>query len=272
MDSRNPFIYRVGSPTNVIGRPPRFYGGSEIANSGSQFASVYAVRKEDAQAIRDAAGTAAGFRGVVWSRRLWIDFDSYEAADKAEETLRQLGLDHVVYDTGGRGRHIGILRAAEPSHTLPLQDKQWVRANIEGADLGIYWHLHLIRLPGAIHERTGRKKTKLREFKGTELVLPKLADHNDPAMDIIGEHQASRVARPSIFRCWEVTSNLTPTSGGSRHRQLVNLSLALCKDAKVSFEEALWVVREVNRGFDEPKEDVELERMVRWAYESGGSQ
>lgn len=261
------FIYRVGSPTNVLGRPPRFYGGREIANSGSQFASVYAVRKEDARAIQETAETAAGFRGIVWSRRLWIDFDNHEAADRAEEFLRRENYDHVVYDTGGgRGRHIGVLRAAQPSHTLPLQDKLWVQEHCPGADLGLYWHLHLIRLPGAIHERTGKRKSLLREHKGRELTLPKLRPDTDPARDDLSESSVASVARPSIFRCWEVTSNLAPASGGERHKQLVNLSMALCKDARVKFEEALWVCLEVNRGFDDPKEESEVVRLVKWAY------
>lgn len=263
------YVYRVCSSTNVLGRPPRFVRSDHLANVGARFASVYAVRQEDARAIANAAGTAAGYRGVVWSRRLWVDFDNHEAADRAEEFLRKEGYDYVVYDTGGgRGRHIGILRAALPSHTLPIQDKLWATEYLPGCDLGLYWHLHLIRLPGALHERTGLPKRLLRRAEGRELTLPPyLPDEAEKATS----HTAQQgTTRQSIFRIWEVASLLVGEPGESRHRQLVQLAKALRHDGKVSFEEACWVVVEVNMGFVDPKPREEVIRIVKWAYELEG--
>jgi hypothetical protein len=259
MDS---FIYRIGSSDNILGRPPRFYSSTDLAGSGCRFASVYAVRKEDAEAIETTSGTAAGFKGIVWSQKLWVDFDTYEAASEAEKTLDKLGLGYVVYDTGGRGKHIGINRDTKPSHTLPGQDKAWVQANLVGADLSLYWHLHLIRLPGAVHEKTGgiKKLIKRKEGNSVQLGQPK---ENEAVS--VSEVTTSPGARNSIFGTWSVMSNITPTG---HRRQLVELAVALQRDVGVTTEEATWVLLEVNRGFNVPRDVDEIERIVAWAYET----
>ncbi len=257
------WVYRIGSPTNRIGRPPRFFRSDKLVVNGARFASVYAVREMDAKAIEDTAQTCAGFKGIVWSRRLWIDFDSYEAANRAETRIKEMGYDFVVYDTGGRGRHLGVLRDVRPSHTLPAQDKEWVEEHFPEADLSLYWHLHLIRLPGAVHERTGRSKQRIRVYAGRELILQPVRD-TISATSSIGS--TSTVSRSSIFNTWSIVSLLSRTGEGDRHRRMVRLSCAL-KEAQVTKEEALWVVLEVNRGFQEPKPEEEVIRIVDWSYE-----
>jgi hypothetical protein len=259
------FVYRIGSNINVIGRPPSFYDSSRPAPDGIRFCSLYAVRQEDAAAIEDTAGTAAGFRGVVWSRFLWADFDTEEAGKAACTSLERSGLGHTVYHTGGRGLHIGVLRAADPSHTLPMQDKLWAVENLPGCDPSIYWHLHLLRLPGALHERTGLPKRLLYTRPGRELHLPPYS----PAAAVStakgpGKEEGQR---KSIFDCWGVMSRLNQDPSLSRQKHLVYLAMSLRGEAGVTAEEALWVSLEVNRGFDEPKEESEVQRIVDWAYE-----
>jgi len=258
------FIYRIGSPTCSIGRPPKFYRTNLLRSSGSSFASVYAVRKEDAEAIQETAQTAAGFKGVVWSSRLWVDFDTEEGAIQARSLLTKGGYDYVEYTTGGRGAHFGIARDAKPSHVLPALDKQWVKENLAGADLSLYWHLHLIRLPGTVHERTGRTKALVSRQSGKALVL-----HNIPSFE--DEYRPSPMHKgrqSSIFNVWQVASNLTGSGvNGSRHKQLRDLSLALKSEANVTLDEARWIVLEVNRGFNEPKPEEEVEKLIKWVYE-----
>lgn len=265
-DLHNVFNYRIGSTTSILGCPPIFYRSDLLQQKGCSFASVYAVRREDAEAIAITAGTAAGFKGIVWSQRLWIDFDNQEGTIQARKLLKEREYDYVEYDTGGRGSHFGILRTTMASHTLPATDRLWVSENLPLADLSLYWHLHLIRLPGAIHERTGRTKTLVARQSGQPLILPKLLpdnkrDYRDTPKDDFKE-------RPSIFACWQVVSLLTGTGvNGTRHKHLVDLALALKNDANISHDEAIWVCSEVNRGFDDPKHPEEVEKIVRWAYE-----
>ena len=262
------FSYRIGSIDHILGRPPHFYHSAELTIKGNKFCSVYAVRREDAEAIESTSGTAAGFKGIVWSQKLWVDFDTYEAAAEAEKTLDKLGVGYVVYDTGGRGKHIGINRDAKPSHTLPGQDKAWVQANLSGADLSLYWHLHLIRLPGTVHEKTGKPKKLVSRKEGSSIQLERMS-HEE--LHKVG-HQFSNAnierspsTRNSIFTTWSVISNLTPTN---HRKQLVELAVALQRDVGVTAEEATWVLLEVNRGFSIPRDTNEIERIVKWAYET----
>ena len=258
----NQYVYRIGSGTNVLGRPPKFYHSRDLNKHDCRFASVYGVREEDARLIQEA-GTAAGFKGIVWSQRLWIDFDNKEAAEAAQLKLKERGYDHVVYDTGNRGCHIGVLRDTLPSHTLPAEDKAWVSSNLVGADLSLYWHLHLLRLPGCIHEKTGQTKRLLYKCEGSSLRLSKVDAQ-------VLNDEPSRTYEPtnrsSIFKHWSITSNLTE-SGGSRHEQLINLSIACQREGKLSYDETLWLVSEVNSGFEEPKPQDEVIRIVKWTYE-----
>lgn len=256
------FIYRIGSLTKTIGRPPLFYDSCTLTSMGNKFCSLYSVRLEDAEAIEEA-GTAAGFRGIVWSQRLWIDLDTQEASTSAQTKIKELGYDYVIYDTGNRGVHIGIARDTHPSHTLPQQDKAWVQANIPGADLSLYWHLHLIRLPGVVHEKTGRPKKLVEQGKGKALILPKWNPEED--INIRGNKgliSSQDSQRESIFSSWKITQNLMPT--GLR-RQLVELAMSL-NEQQVTLEECMWVVKEVNKGFSVPRDDNDIERIVNWVY------
>jgi hypothetical protein len=257
------YIYRLGSHTNHIGSPPRFYKASNINNGLNKFASVYSITGEDAFHIQEAQ-TAAGFRGTVWSRRLWIDIDTAEAATAAKAKVKELGYDHVVYDTGNRGCHIGIARDALPSHTLPQQDKAWVQANIVGADLSLYWHLHLIRLPGVLHEKTGKPKRLIYSQEGKILALQPWVQASTNNMGGTSGQAPSGtpLKRVSIFKTWEVMQHFVPTG---HRRQLVELAVALHR-AQVTKEEALWVVRELNRAYTVPKDENDLLRIVDWAY------
>lgn len=253
------FIYRLGSSTNRLGSPPSFYRSDKLITGGCRYASVYAVREEDAEAINQA-GTAGQFKGIVWSQRLWVDFDDEVAARAAQGRLKQMEVDHVVYTTGGRGCHVGILRDNPPSHTMPLQDKQWVKENLPGADLSLYWHLHLIRLPGTLHERTGQPKKLLYSHAGRHLTLPPYTERQETKLGV------STGPRTSLFTNGGIAMNLT-FNGGSRHAHMVKLAVAVARHPGSTPLDALWLMTEVNRSFPEPKTNEELERIVRWAYE-----
>lgn len=257
----NGFIYRIGSNTNHLGRPPSFYRSSELHDAGARFGSVYAVREEDATAITET-GTAFGFKGIVWSQRLWVDCDTEESARATKSFLTKEGYDYVEYSTGNRGRHFGIMRPSSPSHLLPLCDKKWAKETLPGTDLSLYWHLHLIRLPGALHEATGRPKELLYRQDGKSLFLPRY----EPEELDSGPAPSTGAARPGIFTSFEVLANLTGGGGSGRHQQLVHLAKDLA-NCKVTLDEIVWVLGEVNKGFDEPKPHEEVARIARWAHE-----
>ena len=260
MDKYN---WRLGSTTTTLGKPPLFYTNRDLLPSGCQFASVYGITAEDAQAIH-TEGTAAQFKGVVWSARLWADFDTTESAEAAKAFLKKEGYDHVVYTTGNRGAHIGVARSATPSHLLPQRDKQWAATNLPGCDLSLYWHLHLIRLPGAVHESTGLRKELLYSHEGRQIILPPYV--NSEGTSYVPKAPTSSGNRDSIFNIWSIASNLTEPTGISRHKHLVGLAKALRDDGQVTADEALWVLLEVNRGYGEAKPEEEVQSILRWAY------
>lgn len=257
------YSFRLGSRDHTLGRPPKFYANSELLSSGCTFASVYAVTDLDAKAITEA-GSAANFRGTVWSAKLWVDCDTEEASKEVDNYLRKEGYAFTKYTTGNRGHHYGINRRASPSHLLPQQDKAFVKQHMPGADLGLYWALHLLRLPGVLHVKTGRPKTCIERVAGKSLVLPPF-DVEEGSLQQVGGLLTS-TTRPSVFSFWQVLSNLTPDGGKGRHKQLIDLAIALKREAGASKEEAEWLVLEVNKGFDEPKPESEALRAVEWAY------
>lgn len=248
-------LYSTGKYYNTH---PKFYHAAQLPAHG--YASLYGVSESTAKAI-EQEGTAKGFKGIVWSERLWLDFDSYGAADRAQSRLEEMGYDFIEYDSGGRGAHFGILRASVGSHLLPARDKAWAKNQFPEADLSIYTHLHLFRLPGTIHERTGRRKELVCEHRGSTLELPKLKWEELPISQISGTGK-------SVFDCPRVMANSVPLrSGEARHPNLIRLLYALRDDAKVDVAAALFWVTEVNKLWEEPKSMEDLEKAVRSVYE-----
>lgn len=254
----NEYRYSIFSTSTNYGASPNFVDVSELPRGG--FGSLYLVSKKTAEAIKQA-GTTKKFAGVVWAGRLWLDIDSYEAAEKVEGRLQQMGLNYVAYDSGHRSAHFGILRRAAPSHLLPVQDKEWVRAHFPEADLSIYTHLHLFRLPGTPHLKTGRKKVLVSRQPGAALV-------HRPYVGELGEARPSKSfysLGTSVFESRRIMSNSVPTTNGTRHPTLVKLAYAL-HDKGVPPEVARWWVAEVNKLAEEPKEDWELDKLVQSIY------
>ena len=251
------------SPQLHYGAVPKFFPASELTDGG--FASLYSVSPEDAKAI-EQEGTVARYCGVVWSERLWLDADSDEAAASVKEKLDEMGLDYIAYHTGNRGGHFGILRPIEPSHLLPQRDKAWASAHFGGlVDLSLYTHLHLFRLPGTRHAKTGLPKELVLDVRGKALQLPKLEKNNDRV--------SLRSVRPvsggySVFDCSRVMGNSVPIGVGDRHAALVRLAYALRDEAQVPFDYALWWMLEVNKMFEEPKNEKEVEAVAQKVYKS----
>jgi len=257
----NEYCFSIITPTLSYGISPTFAHVSRLDNGG--FGSLYLVTKEVSKAIIEA-GTTAKYQGVVWSQRLWLDIDSLEAAEKVEQKLIDMGLNYVAYFTGNRGAHFGILRLSPPSHLLPLQDREWVRAHFPEADDSIYTHLHLFRLPGTLHSKTGKPKVLVNKAQGKAISY-------EPYRNI-SSHINSRPSRPfaesqgqSVFETIRIMGNSVPTNNGSRHPTLVKLTYAL-RDKGVDVNIARWWIGEVNKMCEELKSDNELDHIIKTIY------
>ena len=252
------YSYYLYSDTANYGAYPNFVSISSLPSKG--FSSLYAVTKETAEAI-EQSGTTKGYKGIVWSERLWLDFDNNESAKRAEERLKVLGYDYVCYTTGNRGLHYGILRSNPPSHLLPSLDKLWVKQNFPEADSSIYTHLHPFRIPGTEHEKTGRKKELLYGRRGGTLILPPFRKE-EIQIDSFGQDSGK-----SVFDCFFVMVNTVPVEAGQRHQTMIRLIYALKNDAGVPADLALWWVSEWNKMLSQPKEQHELEKAILSIYQ-----
>ena len=253
------YIFSLYSPRADYGTVPTFIDNLKKGIEG--FSSLYTVTKETAESIVEA-GSAKWFKGVVWGERLWLDFDSYESAERAEEKLRRLGYDFIAYDTGGRGAHFGITRSkTSPSHLLPFQDRKWAKEHFPECDASIYTHLHPFRIAGTTHERTGNKKLLVCEHRGSTLALPKLKSEE------LSTTQTSCYGNGrSIFDVFRVMANTVPVGNGGRHSALIRLLYSLRDAAAVPPDKALWWVLEWNKMLAEPKDQDEVEKAFKSIY------
>lgn len=226
------------------------------------FISLYKIDYNTAEAIK-STGTTKEFKGVCWSERLWIDIDSGEAADRAEETLIKMGLDYVAYFSGRKGAHFGILREHEPSHLLPLKDKMWVMNNFPEADLSLYNAMHLFRLPGTVHEDTGIEKSLVSQSKTTRAL--KLLELEEVKSGNIVSNSPMLPSNNSnsIFDSYRFMCQIKKVRNGNRHSTLVNACYALRDDVKIGLDAANFLVKELNKHFLEPKSEEEVEKIVR---------
>jgi hypothetical protein len=259
------------SPSKFYSDSPCFIHLDRLPNQG--FGSVYYITKETAEAIK-SAGTTKGFAGIVHSERLWIDIDTKGLSEEraiekitvTEQKLNMMGVDYEAYDSGGHstvgGAHFGVLRDAKPSHTLPMQDRLWAESHFKDvADTSIYTHIHLFRLPGNLHEDTGRPKELVYRKTGSSLTLPKYENRGQPIQ--FAPSSDSDVF--SVFDNLRVMSSTVPQNNGNRHPTLVKLAYAL-KDSNVDPIHARWWLGETNKMFSEPKPDEELDGIVERVY------
>lgn len=255
------YCYSLYSPGKWYPKIPEFICKPEEITTG--FSSLYSVDEFTAHALVDT-GTIRGFKGIVWSDRLWLDFDTQEAGKEALNKIKErTELNYVCYSSGGRGLHIGILRDSNPSHLLPLFDKKWTEKTFEGHDPSIYSHLHLFRLPGTIHEKTGLKK-ELIEVGGKESVQVDFSILENEKQYDYTENKVYGGDR-SIFDSKSIMYNSTPQDNGQRHEHLVRCLYAL-KSSSVSVFNARWWVGEVNKTYNDRKSEESLDQLVRSIY------
>lgn len=264
------YQWHIYSLTRSFGSSPSFASSAELAELQG-YSSLYGVSEETAQAIVKA-GTTEGFKGIVYSERLWADFDSYEAAEWAESKLKEAGYGYVAYDSGGRGAHFGIRRDCDPGHTLPQRDKAWVRAFFErggkcAADLSVYTHLHLFRLPGTIHESTSRVKELVSTHSGRSVKLPAWQELKGAQRVQVVTNSVDRSGNISIFHSLRILHASQEASAGERHPQLVRCAYAL-RDHGVDPQFALGWLQELNKSFPEPKDEREAEAIIQRVFGS----
>lgn len=263
LERLNDYAFSIYSPSPNYGVSPNFVHVSALDGTG--FGSLYLVTKETARAITQT-GTTQKFAGCVWSGRLWVDVDSYEKAKEVELRLKEMELNFVMFDSGGKGMHFGVLRQTQPSHLLPLLDKSWVKAHIPEADCSIYTHLHLFRLPGTLHQVTGRPKELVASFQGKSIDVESWKRRVRESDEV--QRTFTPTAGKSVFESLRIMANTVPTTMGERHYTMLKAAYGL-RDVGVDSYVTRWWVGEINKMCEAPKEEWELNKLVDSVYEQG---
>lgn len=262
MHSTTKFLYLWKSA--VVEKSFKFLAADKLPTFG--LSSVYAVPEDTANRMLSEQNYY-GYKGEVWSPALWIDVDSYELAEKVKERLLNEHIAFDVYDSGSKGCHFRIVRRHTPSNLLPIKDKQWVEKFAPEADLTLYSHLHLLRLPGARHEKSGRHKVLLSQHEGRSLDFEGMAA-KEPEIRTVS---IEKNAEGSIFDNFYIMSLTTPAPIGKRHDRLLKTTRGLFNHGKSPQFALEWLI-EVNKRFKEQKTEAELERIVNFIYGNSSSE
>jgi hypothetical protein len=121
----------------------------------------------------------------VYSDLLIIDCDTTDEATTVKERLVELDIPFELWLTGNRGCHFHI--AIEPMWGTDViwSQTSWLRriGVWDVIDTSIYREGGQIRVPGAVHEKTGRTKELIEEAVSSELVvIPTLKSPPLPAV------------------------------------------------------------------------------------------
>lgn len=222
------------------------------------FRSVYMFNQDDAYQIA-ASESSKGFKQYgVYSDHLFIDLDGGDAALlQAEAAL--VGYQYEVWSSGGKGYHIVLPTPMYHGTDLPQAHLEFVDSLGCGADLSLYRASSLIALPGRVHQKTGKRKTKVKDVDGRQLTLeqPKMLPK---AFNITYDDE------PISFVFMRLASLAeTPPAQGNRHTVLWSTSSQLARTG-LSYETAEELMQFVNAKWLAPKSEEEVTRAVRQAY------
>lgn len=240
-----------------------FVHRDDIPSSG--FRSLYGVTEPTAKAI-ESAGTFEDFKGVVYEEKLWVDCDTEESSKAVETYLEETGLGYEKWTTGNRGAHFGINRKANPSQLLPAQDKAWCKARLSGIDMGLYSHLHLFRMAGCPHHKTGLRKALIKKVEGGFI------SHDSnfrPKREIESYETKPKDSFGSVFEDGWVMAWSAPQDHGDRNKALSNVAYRLAQRGEDQSFTKRWL-EHMNLMFGEPKPQSEINKIVHFAYRRQG--
>lgn len=162
-------VLRVGPPRLEI-----LKDDLSASTKGYNFRSVFGYPPEVVESITANRHTK-GLKGQpVYSNVLLIDADTDESARHCEVKLKELQIGFDVFDTGNRGLHFHVPIVEMVGTDVIHSQITWLKNQglWDIVDTSIYREGGQYRLEGAVHKKTGRKKTKIRGFLGLTLEIP----------------------------------------------------------------------------------------------------
>ena len=182
------------------------------------FQSTFGYPEETARHIKDNNNTKDLKGKAVHSDTLFIDIDESANIDDACSILRKLGVGHEIWSTGNRGCHIHIPIKEMVGTKVVYSQTTWLKdvGLWPLVDTSIYREGGQFRVPGALHQKTGKPKVKTGTIEGTKLRIKTLTP---PPIAPRYFEDVSTTASPSAVFDY-MMNLLAKRSEGGRHQHM----------------------------------------------------
>lgn len=215
------------------------------------FRSVYAFAARE----RDLLLSQQHMRRIthlpVIAIELLVDFDDHvDEAYAFRQLLDDRAIMYNMYDSGNRSVHFHIATTRQEGAWVPYAQREWVRQTAPAADLTVYRHTGLFRLPYTWHEKNpGHRKKLIVAQRGAMLDIPRLEPKlvSVPVTAIGAADAQAKLAYG--LRKHQV-------AGGRRvHAWFLG---AMAYDAGLGLDEAINMVLEWSQGYSYPVLDPDV--------------
>lgn len=233
------------------------------------FTSVYGFPKEAANKILKSNNTKRLDIFPVYSDVLYVDFDNAEeAAERFEDRIQQY--NYEKYNSGGRSVHFHIPIKPMYGKNVPASQKKWVADMSdfgEGptADLTIYRHASLYRLPGTYHSKNpGRKKELV--YKQQAAYIEPLTIENLPKVEFGMSNPGYVAEDPKFFYSMLGKLINKEVDSGGRHKHAYKIVMA-ARSSGLDIDRAKELLYKWNNQMcHPPKGEWELDKLIKWVY------
>jgi len=227
------------------------------------FQSVFGYPPETAGWVKKHGSTKGMKHATVYCDTILVDYDDEpEVAEAAILYLRNHGHRFTVWDSGNRSVHLHVALEPIEGVWVPGAVKQWVRQYLRPSDLSFYHAAGMYRLPGTVHEKTGRAKVQTAEYQGNPVVI----EYTKEAVTVSTHKPTGDVTE---LRHRYQINLITPAGTG---RRSTHISCCLARDARalgLTLEQATADIQEWNRRFATPAHSPDtVAKKVRYEYTS----
>jgi hypothetical protein len=238
------------------------YNYIEDVSDMTGFRSICKYNEMDAKAAT-VANTTSVLKGCsLFIDTLFMDFDDCEKnANDFHKWLKSNEIYNERYDSGGRSVHFHIPVLIPPSPWAAYTCKQYVKSWTKYADTSFYHHAGLFRLPGTVHEKTGRPKT-LVEAGGCYPLEFEICEPQNKfeVLDVdLSALQFALISYEGMLH-----QHILP---GNRHITLWKISKQF-ESAGLSYSTTLELMERLNESWYDPKTTEEVEIAVKGAFKS----
>lgn len=225
------------------------------------YGSVYMFRAEDAKGIR-ANNSSRGLGALtVAADAVTLDVDNPNDINQVLEKLDSLKLGYEVWDSG-RGYHIVIPHDFIEDSRLPYSHRCWVESLGLPVDLTLYQHARVLRLPGTVNVKTGRRKQFVERVDG---VKPVIELRNPPTFNLKPESFGLKTIE-SVLNQFQRLAASEPVPG-NRHTRIWSAAKSAA-EAGLSFSATEEILQEINKTWNQPKDPDEVTKAIKQAFNS----